>query len=213
MVALESPEALIAVPLESAARLAGVSSRRLRYWDQTGLVVPHIKEQVTDRTTVRLYEFRDLVELLVVIALLRERISLRHIRKVVQYLRRLGYSAPLRELRFAVLGDEVFFEHSDGTWFGDRKPEQLVLRHVLPLEEIRATILSRATRRPPATEGRIVRRRKVAGSKPVFAGTRIAVATVLDYLAHGYSDQRILEAFPDLTRIDIAAARTRAGAA
>jgi uncharacterized protein (DUF433 family) len=47
----------------------------------------------------------------------------------------------------------------------------------------------------------------------VFAGTRVPVATVLDYLAHGYSDERILEAFPDLTTSDIAAARRQAGAA
>jgi DNA-binding transcriptional MerR regulator len=55
---------LLAVPIETAARLAEVSARQLRYWDQTGLVVPSIKAPIGQRTTGRLYRFDNLIELL-----------------------------------------------------------------------------------------------------------------------------------------------------
>ena len=36
-----------------------------------------------------------------------------------------------------------------------------------------------------------------------FAGTRVPVAAVQDYLRHGYEAQAILEAFPDLDAADV----------
>jgi uncharacterized protein (DUF433 family) len=46
----------------------------------------------------------------------------------------------------------------------------------------------------------------VHASAPVFAGTRIRVSTVQDYLRHGYDTDAILEAFPDLSAADVAEA-------
>jgi DNA-binding transcriptional MerR regulator len=203
---------LLALPIERAAKLAGVSARRLRYWDQTELVVPSIKRTLSKRSTVRLYSFGDLVDLLVVALILQEGISLRHVRKVVAYLRQRNYLTPLRELRFAVYGDEIFFQHPDGSWEGGRQPQQLVLRHVIPLQEIVARIRGAAKRSPDAV-GRVVRRRKVMGRQPVFEGTRIPVATVVAYLKRGYTTERIIEAFPVLTPADVDEARKHLGAA
>ena|SRR5689334_24074908 len=45
---------------------------------------------------------------------------------------------------------------------------------------------------------RVEKRRGVHASAPVFAGTRIRVATVQRYLQQGYETSAILEAFPDL---------------
>ena len=59
--------------------------------------------------------------------------------------------------------------------------------------------------------GHVERRRGVLGSKAVFAGTRVPVAAVETYLERGLSEERILEAFPELTREDVEAAR-RSGA-
>lgn len=42
--------------------------------------------------------------------------------------------------------------------------------------------------------------------KPVIAGTRIPVYLILNLLASGYTVKRIIEAYPSLTREDIAAA-------
>lgn len=43
------------------------------------------------------------------------------------------------------------------------------------------------------------------GGKPCIRGLRITVYDVLDYLASGMSEDKILEDFPDLTREDIRA--------
>jgi DNA-binding transcriptional MerR regulator len=72
----------LAVTDKRAASLARISVRQVRYWDETGLVIPSIKRRISDRNTVRLYSFQDLLSLLVA-AQLRNRISLQHIRRIV----------------------------------------------------------------------------------------------------------------------------------
>lgn len=90
--------------------------RRLRYWEETGLVVSSIERRLSPKNTVRLYSFQDLLSLLVVAELRTERdMSLQHIRRVVEHLRPRGYEVPLRELTFATLGQEIYFRHSDGS--------------------------------------------------------------------------------------------------
>ena len=105
-------EDLLALPDIRAARLAGVSVRRLRYWEERELVVPSIKRSLSPRNTVRLYSYQDLLALLVVATLRTEReMSLQHIRRVVAHLQARGYAAPLREVKFATLGQEIYFQH------------------------------------------------------------------------------------------------------
>jgi uncharacterized protein (DUF433 family) len=205
------PDELIAMPAAAAARLAKVSERRLRSWDETGLLTPGIKRRLSPRNTVRLYGFPELVELRVITSLENLGVSLRRIRKVVQFLRDEGHKAPLRELRFAVAGNEIFFQRPDGTWAGDRRPEQFVFEATitLPLEQYRAGVREAAQSGRQQDAGRVQRQRKVLGHKPVFAGTRIPVSAVAPYLKRGLSVERILEAFPQLTKADIEAARRR----
>lgn len=199
-------EELLALPDTRARQLAGVSMRRLRYWEETGLVVPSIQRRLGPKNTVRLYGFVDLLSLLVVAELRTERdMSLQHVRRVVEHLRARGYQSPLRELTFATLGGEIYFQHPDGTWEGDLRPDQIVLEEVLRLDRLRARI-SRAAERQADDAGRVVKKRGVHASAPVFAGTRIRVSTVQDYLRHGYDTNAILEAFPDLSAADVAEA-------
>jgi uncharacterized protein (DUF433 family) len=204
------PDDLIAMPAAAAARFAGVSQKQLRYWDDTGLLSPGVKRQLSERNTVRLYTFPELVELRVIASLVRLKMSIQRIRMVVQYLRREGHQAPLRELRFSVTGGELYFQRPDGTWAGHRQPDQLVIDAwiTLPLDQYRAGIrrAAGATRRR-RDAGRIERHRKVLGHKPVFAGTRVPVSAIMPYLKRGLPDEEILEAFPQLTKADIAAAR------
>jgi DNA-binding transcriptional MerR regulator len=197
---------LLAFPDTRAARLAGISMRRLRYWEQHQLVVPSIKRQLSPRNTVRLYGFQDLLALLVVTALRTEReMPLQRIRRVVEHLRSRDYAEPLRELRFATLGREIYFQHPDGTWEGDLRPDQIVLEKVIRLQPLQLHI-ERATRRPEKAWGRVTRDRGVHASAPVFEGTRIRVSTVQDYLRHGFDTAAILNAFPDLDPADVRAA-------
>jgi uncharacterized protein (DUF433 family) len=46
----------------------------------------------------------------------------------------------------------------------------------------------------------------VCGGKPVIRGTRILVRNILGMVAGGYTIDRILESYPELTREDIVAA-------
>lgn len=201
-------EDLLAFPDTRAARLAGVSMRRLRYWEQRQLVVPSIKRQLSVRNIVRLYGYQDLLELLVVSTLRTEReMSLQRIRRVVQHLRSRDYVAPLRELRFATLGQEIYFQHPDGTWEGDLQPDQIVLEKVIRLEPLHLRI-ERANQRPENARGRVVSKRGVHASAPVFEGTRIRVSTVQDYLRHGFDTSAILNAFPDLDAADVRVAES-----
>lgn len=46
----------------------------------------------------------------------------------------------------------------------------------------------------------------VCGGKPCIRGTRIMVKNILGLLAGGYTVERILDAYPELTREDVTAA-------
>lgn len=47
---------------------------------------------------------------------------------------------------------------------------------------------------------------QLCSGKPVIRGTRIMVTNILSMLAGGYTFDRILEAYPELTREDVIAA-------
>ncbi len=206
-------DSLLAFSERAVLRLAGLTPGQLRYMESVGLLSPAISRRISARNAVRLYDFTNVVELLVVVEL-RSRFTPQHVRKVIEHLRSRGYQRPLTELRFAVEGSsQVFFQHPDGTWEGDRRPDQTVLMHVLDLDAIRIRVRSAAGRRDASQVGRIERRRGVLGSKPVFAGTRIPVASVVAFLEAGHSLEEVLAAYPQLRPEDIEAARGEAGVA
>lgn len=57
---------VLAFTERTAARLSGVSIRRLHEWEVGGVTAPSVIRAVGDRKTVRLYSFTDLVDLLIV---------------------------------------------------------------------------------------------------------------------------------------------------
>ncbi len=54
--------------------------------------------------------------------------------------------------------------------------------------------------------GRITIDPDVCHGKPCIAGTRIMVTNILSQLAGGYSIERIMEGYPELSREDVVAA-------
>jgi len=196
---------MLAIPDKQAAKLAGITMRQLRYWEQTDLIVPSIKRRISPRNTVRLYGYQDLIGLLVADEL-RNRISLHHIRRIITQHQDRGFADPLRELRFASRGNDVYFQYPDGSWSGDPNPDQLIFHQVIVLEPLRERIPA-ASRRDPGAIGKVVRRRGVLGGKPILAGTRIPVATIQRYLQAGYGTEAIIEEYPSVTPADIEAAR------
>ncbi len=199
----------VMIPARQAADIAGISPQRLWYWEKTELIRPTVAERLSKRNYVRLYSLDRLLELVAAASLVEKPgISLQHVRRLLDYLRESGgYEAPLRELRFAVDGDEIYFQHVDGNWEGSLRPMQLVAHQVLNLEAIRERISSKL-RRPKAAIGRTEKRRAVHGSKPVVAGTRVPVSAVLSFIAGGRTDGEIVEALPELELGDVRAIRS-----
>lgn len=201
-------ERLIALAPDRAARLAGVSRRQVDYWARRGVVTPTVDRRVGQRRRVRLYGHIDLLSLLVA-AQLRNSLSLQAIRKIITHLRDRGYESPLSELVFAVDGKDVYIQHPGGEWVGHKQPDQIVMHQVLHLEPLRARIRS-AVERDRGTIGHVERRRGALGSKPLIAGTRVPVDTVVRYLERGATTEDVLRSFPVLQPEDVEAVRRKA---
>lgn len=192
---------LVAFTRDQVAGIAGVSNKQVDYWRQTGLIEPSINSRI-GREPVRLYGFSETMSLLIIAELRRRGVSLQHVRKIVSYVEGLGYDRPLLEVRYAVDRREIFIQHPDGQWEGDRRPGQGLLRDVLELEPLRARLWS-ATSRPADAVGATERRRGALGYKEVFAGTRVPVDAVVRFVRHGASVDDVLEAYPALERPDV----------
>jgi uncharacterized protein (DUF433 family)/DNA-binding transcriptional MerR regulator len=189
---------LSAFTAERVRRLTNLTARQIQYWDEQHFISPSLTRR-KGRGRRRLYSFRDLVALKVA-AELRKSFSLQLIRRVNDYLRNLDYRSPLEEL---------YFQES-AQWQEARQTGQVVASFMVPVGEIaedlrRQISADRAEARKP---GVIETRRGVLGSRPVFAGTRIAVETVLNLLRDGASEHEVENLYPDLTPADIEAART-----
>jgi uncharacterized protein (DUF433 family) len=196
---------------EQVLRITGVSRRRLAYWLDRGILTADIDE-ARGRGRVRLWSFSNLLEVKVALWL-RDRVSLQLIGTIVNRLRAEGTKQPLAEMRFAVVDTgkpkrptDVIIQRADGPW--ELSDHQVVMEGVLPLtqfaEEVRReSERDRARRRQP---GRIERKRGRLGSTDVFSGTRVPVAAIRRLRAAGWSDARIIENYPGLTRRDLAAA-------
>ncbi len=111
------------------------------------------------------------------------------------------------DLGWGVASGEIFVGDPDDGWIGDKRPTQNVLMETLDLDEIRSDARRAARERPRDLSGTVESRRGKLGSKDVFAGTRIPVSAVVEYLERGASKQRILDGFPDLRSEDIDYAR------
>jgi len=197
---------VLAVSRDSAASIAGLTRRQVDYWASTGLVAPTTDRRLSPARRVRLYSFVDLLALVVAAELRSRGTSLQHIRQIVAHLRSRGYDQPLTQLRFATLGNRVYFQHADGSWEGDVAADQLVIHDVLNLELVRRRIID-GVRRDRTLAGAVEQRRGTLGGKPVLAGTRIPVDTVRRYLEAGRPVSEVLLAFPSLTEADINAVR------
>jgi uncharacterized protein (DUF433 family)/DNA-binding transcriptional MerR regulator len=193
------------VPERQAAGIAKISRRKLRYWEEIGLVIPSVSYPL-GRRKVRLYTLDEVLQLSVA-GWLRDTLSLQQIRKIVRQ-QGMAYDSPLSVLRFAEYKGEIYFQHPDGTWEAGKPKGQGVIAEAIPLRRFRRRI-DAATRRPSGFRGRIEKRRGALGSKPVFAGTRIPVTAVEAYLRRGYSTADILDEYPGLAREDVDAARER----
>jgi uncharacterized protein (DUF433 family) len=193
----------LAFTAREAQGVTGLSNRRLQYWDEIDFIRPSVAAR-QGRGWPRLYSFRDLIQLRIA-AQLRGQLSLQALQRLKAA---LDVDAPFAELRFAVLGgNEVVYLGPTGQAEAVMTPGQIVLTFDVPLQEIRADLQGRVRElRTRHHVGEVSRTRCVMGSKPVMRGTRITPASIVRMLADGWTEDRVLDEFPDLVPADIAAA-------
>ena len=197
---------------EQAARLSRLSLRQLRYWDRTGFFKPEISDAEDGRSRTRIYSFRNILGLRVLGALRRDfGVSLQHLRKVAAKLEDMDQSL-WSNLTLYVRAREVCTANGEGGFTSIVTGEDTLPDLPLPrvAQQIEAEI-AEMKRRPAASVGKFERRRDVARNSEVFAGTRIPVDTVREFIEAGYSDEDILSEYPTLTIDDVRAARRHLG--
>lgn len=180
--------------------LTGLSTRQLRYWDQTGFFEPEY-----DGGNSRVYSFRDLVGLRTV-ARLRRSVPLQELRKVGAWLKR-KHDTPWSSLRFYLSGRTVHFKDPvSQRVMTARPPEQTVCVEMEEIVDETRRLVEQRRRRHRSDVGQIARRRGVVQNAAVVAGTRIPVEAIWNFHDAGYSIARILREYPSLTRKDVQAA-------
>jgi uncharacterized protein (DUF433 family) len=201
---------LLAFTLEHAARVTGVSERRIRYWDQTGVLSPSLSRTVARRGPYsRIYSFRDLVGLRT-LRELRDRygLSLQRLREIGKWLRET-YNEPWSSLRFYIVGrgrtaDVIFHDPKSEAFLSTRRRHQAVMKIELePIARETEEEAKKLTIRSEDQIGKIVQNRYILGNAPVLAGTRIPTAAVWDFYKAGHDAAAILREYPRLTPVDV----------
>jgi uncharacterized protein (DUF433 family) len=191
---------------EDAARLTGLSPRRVKYWGVTRVLPPSAGRGGI--FGVALYTFRDIVGLKV-LARLRKAVSLQSLRRIGAWLSE-NHSSPWASLRFYVVGKQVYFSPPDDGVLTALDPMGQTAHPILVnlaeiADEARSEIVE-FRKRKPDQHGKIVRDRRVHGNQPVLGGTRIPTATVWAFHKRGFSDDQIIAEFPSLSVDDVRAA-------
>lgn len=189
---------------EHAERLTGISRHQLRQWDHDGFFEPSYGTADRRLPYSRVYSFRDIVSLRVLNDLRNvKKVSRQHLREVSRELAHLG-DAKWTATTLYVLGKRVVF---DDPRSGDRSEivsGQKVLN--IPLRVVISSTrkaVKEMNRRGEAVAGHLAQHRFVSENQVVFAGTRIPVASVREFLDAGYSHKAVLEEYPVLTEADL----------
>ncbi|MFY9111479.1 MAG: MerR family transcriptional regulator, partial [Desulfomonilia bacterium] len=94
---------------KTVARILGLTTRQIGYWDKTNLIKPSVQE-AAGYGSVRLYSFSDLIQLKVAKTLKDAGISVQKMRKALIYLEKNmpDIDKPLANLKFLTDGESIF---------------------------------------------------------------------------------------------------------
>lgn len=184
--------------------LTGVTKGQLRYWDRTGFFSPRLADEDRRRPNSRIYSFRDVVCLKILNTIQNEiRVTLPHLREVKEKLAHLGDDMWAKTTLY-VLNRRVVFDNPDTSQIEEVVSGQAILQ--IPLQVVERD-MHKAVRafwaREQDTVGQIERKRGVASSQLVIAGTRIPVRAIKAFGEAGYSIKKIREQYPVLTEEDV----------
>lgn len=193
---------LLAFTAEHVCCLTGLSTRQLRYWDETDFFSPTLVHGVR-RAYSRIYTFRDVVGLRT-IATLRDRVPLQELRRVGEWLH-AHYETPWSSLRFALNGRKVaFIDPATGVGVEAQDGKQTVLAIALePIANEMQKAAARLRERGTRQLGQIVRNRYIVHNAWTLAGTRVTTEAIWNFHKAGYKPNQIIEEYPRLTKKDI----------
>lgn len=194
-----------AFSIEQVHRLTGLSVSRLTGWDNDGFYQPSLAYKNRRSPYSRIYTFEDLVGLRT-LSLLRERVSMQHLRKAAVKLQEHS-GRPWSELTLYVVNREVHFKPQGSDQIQGVVSGQIAL--AIPLSSVAEDMLAKAEkmrRRDTKSVGKIEQHRFVMGGDRVIAGTRILVSSIKAFAEAGYSVTQIIEQYPMLKKKDVEAA-------
>ena len=205
--ALDISSVVAAFSEEQVERITGLSKRRLRYWAKTEFFKPSFVEDNPRLPNSRFYSFKDMVALRTLERLrVRNNVPLQHLRKVAEVLSHLKDELWTATTLYVLDRQVVLSNPETG------RPEEVVSGQCvlgIPLKEViddTGEKVARLRRRPPASIGKLRKNRSIGRNAWSVAGTRIAVGSIRRLHEDGYSVDRIIEEYPDLTPEDIDAA-------
>jgi DNA-binding transcriptional MerR regulator len=204
---LDVGNVLAAFSEEHVHRVTGLSIGRLRYWARTEFFRPSFVEDDPRLPYSRFYSFKDVVALRTLEKLrVQNGVPLQHLRKVAEKLSHLKDDLWTKTTLYVANRKVVFSDPITG------KPQevvsgQFVIEYALQnlIEETNESIEA-VGRRSPEQVGKLVKIRGVNRNAWTVSGTRIPVASVQRLYDDGYSIDRIIAEYPDLTKADIQAA-------
>jgi uncharacterized protein (DUF433 family) len=207
MTTASSNPVVMAFTEEQVTRLAHITKRQLRHWDNTGFFAPSLGFEDRARPYSRLYSFRDVVCLRVLNALRNEsKVPLQQLRQVKEKLIGLGEHL-WSQTTLYVLNKRVVFENPETGKREDVITQQGVLE--IPLRVVTGRVeeeIERLRERDATQVGKFERKRGVVHNELVVAGTRIPVRSIRAFAEAGYSPEDIQKQYPTLTLDDIRAA-------
>lgn len=190
---------------EQVSRLTGLSRGQLSGWRRSEFVKPSYRSGVKPRAAYSfVYSFKDLLKLRVLNQLRNVHgVSMHELRKVSVELEKIGIE-DWASKRLWVSNRKVVFEEPESKKKREVSTKQFVAE--IALEVITSSArndIDRLNERDDTKIANVEKRRQVSSSSEVFAGTRIPVSVVVEYLEAGVADSDILLDYPDLTQKDI----------
>lgn len=196
---------LLGFSAEQASKLTGLSSRQLRYWDDTEFFTPALREDMDRGPWSRVYSFRDIVGLRAIGQMRNEhRIPLQQLRRVGAKLRK-HYAEPWSRLIFYIVGRQVFFRDAreEAIQRADRTRQQVLPFQLKKVESDVRHQLAGMRRRADDRVGQITRNRQVAENQMVIEGTRIPTSAIWEFHNAGRTTAEILRIYPQLREADV----------
>lgn len=136
----------IAFNTNFVASITGATLAQLNLWNKNQLVCPSILKS-NGRGSIRLYSYKDIIEVKTVLHLRTNKISLKNIKLATDYLKKtFDFEAPLSELVLISNGVDVLcapqskINDISARWIAANKSGQLVMPFVVPIGALTQTI-------------------------------------------------------------------------